>query len=423
MPKKKKEKYTWAVGKPLPELDEHSQAKHRIISDYIQRYVEVYMSNTSIEGLRLSIVDGFSGGGKYRDILTNDTVDGSPFVILNAIKEVEERINQGRIKRRSIDAHYFFIDCIKQHTEFLKNEIQQSHFKEGLGETIFLHTDIFARAAPAVIDAIHKRNKAQRCLFILDQYAYKDVPFNTVNYILEKLKGSEVILTFNVNALMNYFSECDSNRKALENIHLDQYIDWRRVAALKEAGKGKAAVQEQLANAIYKASGAKHITLFFVTPKNGLTYWLVHLSKVYRARDVMMSLHWKHSNSSFSHHMAEGIFPLGYTATETPGQSSFDLMTEFDFSSDAETRCIRRLSEDIPRHIFNLNEPIPFSCLVDQIGSYTPAAEHQIRRALTSSLKNKEIKILNSTGKYVNSANQAKAEDLISYNQKSIFIL
>ena len=113
MPKKKKEKYTWAIGKPLPNLDEHSQAKHRIISDYIQRYVEVYMSNTSIEGLRLSIVDGFSGGGKYRDILTNETVDGSPFVILNAIKEVEERINKDRIKRRSIDAHYFFIDCIK----------------------------------------------------------------------------------------------------------------------------------------------------------------------------------------------------------------------------------------------------------------------------------------------------------------------
>ena len=423
MPKKKKAKYKWAIGEPLPELDEHSQAKHRIISDYIQRYVEVYMSNTAIERLSLSIVDGFAGGGKYRDVLTNDIADGSPFVILNAIHEVEQRINLNRIKPRSIDAHYYFIDCIKQHTDFLRNEIQQSQYRALIDDSIFIQTDEFARAAPAVIDAIHRRNRTHRSLFILDQYAYKDVPFNTVNYILNKLIGSEVILTFNVNAILNYISDNEANKTALANIHLENHIDWQRLTLLKEAGQWKQAVQEQLANAIYKASGARHITLFFITPKAGLTYWLVHLSKVYRARDVMMSLHWKHSNSSFSHHLSEGLFSLGYSAIETPGQMGFDLVTEFDFGEEAEQRCVQRLSDDIPRLIYAKNEPLTFANLVDSIGSHTPAAENQIRQALTRGLKSGELLIKMPNGKYRRSASQAKDEDLVSYCQRPLIFL
>lgn len=423
MPEKKKTKYKWAIGESLPELDEHSQAKHRIISDYIQRYVEVYMSNTAIERLPLSIVDGFAGGGKYKNVLTNDIADGSPFVILNAIHAVEQRINQGRIKPRSIDAQYFFIDCIKQHTDFLRNEIQKSQYKDLIDDSIIVQTDEFAKAAPAVIDAIHRRNRSQRSLFILDQYAYKDVPFNTVHYILSKLHGSEVILTFNVNAILNYISDNEANRMALANIHLEKHINWQRLTLLKEAGQWKRAVQEQLANAIYKASGARHITLFFITPKAGLTYWLVHLSKVYRARDVMMSLHWKHSNSSFSHHLSEGLFSLGYTAIETPGQLGFDLVTEFDFGEDAERRCVQRLSEDISRLIFAHSEPITFANLVDSIGSHTPAAEYQIRQALTRSLKSGELRIRMPSGKSLGSATQAKPEDLISYCQKPLIFL
>lgn len=415
-----KNKYQWTLGGDLPGLDEHSQAKHRIIAEYIQRYVEVYMSNTSIERFPLSIVDGFCGGGKYRDILTNDVVDGSPFVIMNAVDDIEKRINEDRRKPRSIDAHYYFIDHAKQHTDYLREEIKKTKYGEKLGKSVHVINDAFAKSAPKIVDQIGLRNRAQRCLFILDQYAYKDVPFITVNYILSRLKGSEVILTFNVNAVTNYISDREENRRALENIGLATHIDWKRLAALKEAGHWQRAIQEQLASAIYRASGARHITLFFITPKEGLTYWLVHLSKVYRARDVMMGLHWKHSNAAFSHHLSEGIFSLGYTATQTPGQAELDLVCEFDFGLDAERRCINRLSEDIPRLLYKHKEPMEIKQLLDAIGSNTPAAESQIRAALTNGVKSKEILIVTPSGKYRRSATQAKNEDIIRYCQQPI---
>lgn len=64
--------------------------------------------------------------------------------------------------------------------------------------------------------------------------------------------------------------------------------------------------------------------------KTTITYWLVHLSKVYRARNVMMDLHWKHANNEphFSYHSGTGIFGLEYKATKTPGQNSFDYCDE-----------------------------------------------------------------------------------------------
>lgn len=420
MSKNKKQKYQWSLGEQLPDIDEHSQAKHKIIGDYIQRYVEVYMSNASIERLAISIVDGFSGGGKYHDAVSNQIVDGSPFVIMNAVDNVERRVNEDRIKPRTIDAHYYFVDNSEKHTRFLEAEIRKTKYRDDIGSKIFVMTESFTKAATDIITKISLRNSAQRCLFILDQYAYKDVPFNTVRYILDKLSGSEVILTFNVNSVMNYISDHAANFKALENINLAHYIDWKRLVALKEAGHWKRAVQEQLANAMFMASGAKHITLFFISPKEGLTYWLVHLSKVYRARDVMMDLHWKHSNASFSHHLSEGIFSLGYKATRAPGQSDLDLVTDFDFGAEAERRCVNKLAEDIPRIVHSHSSAISLSELLDSVGSRTPAAGAQIREALSHAVKEKELQIVTPTGQYRRSARQAKSEDVIRYCQQPL---
>jgi hypothetical protein len=161
--------------------------------------------------------------------------------------------------------------------------------------------------------------------------------------------------------------------------------------------------------------------LFYITPKDGLTYWLVHLSKVYRARDVMMSLHWKHSNIDFSHHMNEGLFSLGYAATQTPGQLEFDAIHEFDFSENSENRCIEKLSEDIPRLISESNNSIRYGKLLEAIGSRTPASEKQIKLALTESMRNKELVICDASGKYRRTASKLNPTDVISYFQRPLF--
>lgn len=124
----KKKKYQWEVGCDLPKLDEHSQVKHAVIADYLKRYIEVYMSNATIETLPLTIVDGFAGGGRYEDALTGSEVEGSPFLILNAIKEAEVTANIDRRKPRVVDAEYHFVEKVKSHFEFLEHEINGSPY-------------------------------------------------------------------------------------------------------------------------------------------------------------------------------------------------------------------------------------------------------------------------------------------------------
>lgn len=421
---KNNKKYDWRIGSELPQLDEHSHTKHLIIADYLKRYVEVYMSNTNIERLPLTIVDGFAGGGKYRGFDDHNVVDGSPFLILKSLKEAEAAINIGRKKPRHIETEYHFIEKEAPHLEFLRHELATSEFSHLVDKTAHLYRGTFAKVAPAIVSRIQQRNRSMRAIFILDQYAYKDVPFPLINTILSST-NSEIILTFNYDTLQGFLSENSTNRKALENIGLAQYIDWQRFNVLKEAGMWQQAIQEQLANAILQASGAKHITLFFIKPKKGWTYWLVHLSKVYRARDVMMDLHWKHSNVStgFEHYLGNGLFALGYQACKIPGQNTLDFGEVFDFGADAKKKCISDLSEAIPRLLDNQGLEIPFHILTDTIGSLTPASAQEIRIALQGAMKNKEIIVMNKNGNPRSSANQINGEDIIKYHQRQFIFL
>lgn len=73
------DKYLWQIGSPPPILDRHSQTKHHIVEEYVRRYVLTLMAPANIPELRLSIIDGFCGGGCYQTE-EGGVVDGSPLL-------------------------------------------------------------------------------------------------------------------------------------------------------------------------------------------------------------------------------------------------------------------------------------------------------------------------------------------------------
>lgn len=84
---KDEEKYTWDWRAQIfPTIDPHSKVKHLIIQEYLQAYVQVLMRNALIPELRLSVVDGFCGGGQYSDV-DGGAHFGSPIITLNAVRE------------------------------------------------------------------------------------------------------------------------------------------------------------------------------------------------------------------------------------------------------------------------------------------------------------------------------------------------
>ena len=58
--------YGWGTG-DVPKIAPHSLAKHRILREYVQRYIHVLTAAPGMDLFRISLVDGFAGGGEYQN--------------------------------------------------------------------------------------------------------------------------------------------------------------------------------------------------------------------------------------------------------------------------------------------------------------------------------------------------------------------
>ena len=61
------EHHHWRIGEDPPLIRPHSLAKHRVLQAYLESYVATLTKNPRQDRLRLTLVDGFAGGGRYLD--------------------------------------------------------------------------------------------------------------------------------------------------------------------------------------------------------------------------------------------------------------------------------------------------------------------------------------------------------------------
>lgn len=402
---KRADKYDWQVGSPPPRIDPHSLVKHQLVRDYIARYIQVLMSNYLIEKLTLSIVDGFAGGGEYLSEDGAQLHDGSPLIALKTVQEAEALLNLGRDKPRKVDAKFYFIEKLASNFGYLSSLLGARLAPGRLGNDVVLLKQAFQEAVGPVIADIASRAGGERAIFLLDQYAYDQVTGQLLKGIFSQVKGAEVILTFNVDSLITFLSDKEQCRAKLQQIGLDRYIDWRNLESLKNSSPAawRSAIQRNLARGLVEESGARHHTIFYVTPAGSTswTYWLVHLSNSYKARDVMMELHWQQANH-FSHYLEPDLFTLGYRTNDdegATGQNGLDLGPAFQFDAIASDRCRSGLSEKLVPLIFDSSQPVPFAQLLETLGSSTPATADMIRRALDPAIRAGDLSAKSKDGK------------------------
>ena len=93
---KKPAHYEWKNGPAS--LFDHSLTKHAVLVEYLKRYFEQRTLNArGRERFRITLVDGFCGGGQYVLKSSGELVDGSPLRVLNAVEEAQALINHNRI--------------------------------------------------------------------------------------------------------------------------------------------------------------------------------------------------------------------------------------------------------------------------------------------------------------------------------------
>lgn len=419
-----KKEYGWQLGEKPPSIDLHSITKHRVYEEYLCHYIQVLNSNPLIPQFTLNVIDGFSGGGEYIHPKTGELYEGSPIRLIKACEDAEAAINFQREQKGinqlkfKLFRKFYFIEKKKSNFIYLEDCLNKYEFINQYGENIIRINSTFTDSINNVIADVERQNNSHRCIFILDQYGYSEVPFTNIKQIFTRLPNAEIILTFATDWLINYMSNEPRFLKGLKKSGLDKELNIDDLLEHKlETKEWRGFVQHELHRAILNLSGAKHYTPFFiVSAESNRSFWLVHLSNHPRARDVMTQLHWSLKNH-FSHYGGHGFKMFGYDSRNDDAISGIDDLfsnTEFSFDEIANKQTLQSLVNEMPELIHDSVDGISFGEFYKNVSNSTPATSEHIRECAEILIEGKELEIKSVDGKQRRSAKTIKDTDIVT---------
>lgn len=404
----KKKPYEWELGGEPAILQQHSRAKHEVLRSYLVEYLQTLVSSPGQEEIKVTMVDGFAGGGVYQHEATKEILLGSPFQFLEAAKEAQALMSLGRQKPLTMNIDYFFVEENSGAAAYLRQALQDRGYGARIGQDIRVLEGAFESHLASIQDFIRKKSPRKgRSIFLLDQYGYTDVPKGQIRELL-RFPAAEVILTFAVDALIKYASDHAKTRGTLERLGMPDVLRGRSIEDIKANERdARLYIQSCLYRDLVEDCGAKYFTVFFIRTEGYGDYWLVHLSQHPTARDVMTKVHWKHNNS-FVHYGGAGInmFTLGYRSGQDStftGQHALDFL----FDETASDRSIRTLMEQLPQLIFEHDDGIKFETLYATTCNTSPADSQHYKQAVERLINAKEVEVIGT-----NDARRTKASTI-----------
>ena len=224
--------FNWHPDEPPPRVQPHSEAKLRVLRNYLRAYFDRLGIVYARDNFKLDLVDGFAGGGTFLD--GSETISGTPLIMLEEAQEAKERLARGRSKPIRFDFKFYFVDVNAAHTDHLRRALAERGYNPN-DESIVIRTGKFEDNLQDILAQIKGRQpKAGRSLFLLDQCGYSQVALRDVGDIFRELSTAEVILTFAADALINFLSERPEFVKAISPLEMSDG-DVRELFELKKA--------------------------------------------------------------------------------------------------------------------------------------------------------------------------------------------
>ena len=385
--------FKWRPDEPPPPIEPHSKAKLRVLREYLRAYFDTLNVNPRPEKFKLDLIDGFAGGGTFRDRST--LLSGTPLVMLEEAADASERLNRNRKKQLHVDCKFYFVDKERAHTDHLRKVLHERGHKVD-DERITVRTGAFENEIEGILDSIHRRQPhAGRAIFLLDQTGFSQVELALVSRIFKKLRAAEVILTFAADALVNHLSERPQIVKAVAPLQLTE-SRIRDLIEYKDGDGGRAVVQRTLRDHVHGVTGAIYDTPFFIRPERSRrALWFIHLSKHPTARDVMIQRHWDIHNT-FQHYGPGGFDMLGWDALRDS-----EMLPLFQFGELDARQMEDQLLNSLPKELFGLvsREPISVASLRFMFANRTAARFSDLDRIFLKLSRYGEVEILDPEGK------------------------
>lgn len=393
-----KRHYDWSNGPAT--LDEHSLTKHQVLVDYLERYFHQRTLNApGRERFRITLIDGFCGGGLYQLRESGELVAGSPLRMLEAVEAASARVNVGRSKPIILDVQFIFVDKNRTALQHLREVLRSRGYEAAIGKTIHILHSEFGAATDEVLLRIAKHTpRSGTALFFLDQYGYTEVPAPLIRRIFASSRNAEVVLTFHVSSFATYTND-ELARRISKTLHVDvfKHLGGRSIEEIKaNEADWRRFIQAALYEALVDQCGAAFFTPFFIRGKGAGhgEYWLVHLSQHHRAQDVMKQVHWQHTNH-FVHYGGAGLNML---APHTMG-----FLQEFDggfrFDDVARKRSESELVGQLAARIFTQETGKSFSEIFSETCNGSPATALMYKEALATLVADGDAVIRSQEGK------------------------
>jgi len=404
--------YEWQVNGTPPTLGRHSLAKHRILSQYLQKYVQVLTRKKVIEGLKLTLVDGFAGGGLYLHPDTGSELPGSPIIMVNSMQEAEQVVKQSRKKNFMLDVQYIFVEERKETQDFLKGQLANCKAGVEQADRITVLPGAFSTHLDPILEAVKKRGRSRRVIFMLDQYGFTDVSMMDLRKIFRDLPNAEVILTIATDWLVDYWSE-KSYATILPNLGISLTPEFANQVKQEHPNDWRPIIQHSLHMQFKLQSGAGYYTPFFIhSTESHRAYWLLHFSGHAKARDVMTELHHELENH-FQHFGSPGINMLNGMFGFDPRRisESQQPMLSYDFDESSRQLTHNALVEQLPQLLTTTG--ISFERLFEKIVNSMPGTRAMLMCAVQDLTRLNQLEVVAANRRIRDKGVKIDAQDII----------
>jgi three-Cys-motif partner protein len=401
---------SWTTGATL---EEHSRRKHKVVGEYVARYLEVRCQLPQQSRFRLAIVDGFAGGGRYKC-----GSPGSPLIFLEELRIATETFN---VRRQAEGMSSIDIECLLILNDYDPKTIallKQSaapliaHISQNVPR---LHLRVEYRekkfeVAYLEIKQLIEKGNYQNVLFNLDQCGTSKVDIDTISNIIASFTSAEIFYTFGIETLVSFLNQSDSVALAKQLAPFGVTVaDLTQLDGLisKQAWLGAA---ERIVFDAFRGC-ADYVSPFSIHNPQGWRYWLIHFANSVRARQEYNNI--LHQNSSSQAHFGRsGLHMLAYDPSEADS-----MLYVFDEAGRAQAKL--QLHDDIPRVITNYGDAIGVGDFYAGIYNATPAHMLDINSAI---IDNPDLEVITEDGGERRKANTIKISDTLRMkHQRSFF--
>ncbi len=414
-----KVKYSWADE---VQLKKHTRCKLNILREYFAQYLRVKCS-LMVRHFRIAIVDGFAGGGIYKD-----GTAGSPLIFLEELKLffIETTIKRDKtLPQLSIECLFIVNEDDPEANESLykqlqlweqDNDIPKEHFNVKIQKLQKPFLDVY----PEIRQTLWNR-KFQNVLFNIDPCGYTDFNLTTLQDIMKSFKNVEVFYTCMIGALLQYTTKqkgdgrasrdsIEENIKKLLDVPIENFLEdkslWKKPHWL---GAAERIVHKKLSNT------ADFVSPFAINQEGnvGYNYWLLHFANNYRAREVYNDV--LHGNARGAAHFGKsGLKMLEYT----PEEKNVGLFNISKDSTEMRTKSKEELHYDIPRFISEFGDAISVIDFKSAIYNDTPAHSNDIKDVL---IDNSDLEVFTDNGGKRRSSDSITNTDIIRLNKQKTF--